>query len=163
MEDYKLWLGWLAAASVVMFVGSLLAVPAILIRLPADYFTHPRRRTAVPAGWPVVGYYGWRMTKNVAGVVLIFMGAAMLVLPGQGILSMLIGLSLLDFPGKFRLERWIATRPPIRRSLDWIRQRYQRPAFRWPGHVSDVEDPLHVTKPAEAGHPRNDGSSGSAD
>jgi len=136
MEDYKLWLGWLAAASVVMFIGSVLAVPAILIRLPDDYFTHRRRKPAVPTGWPIVGYYGWRLAKNGAGMILVIMGLAMLVLPGQGILSLLIGVSLLDFPGKFALERWIVTRPPIRRSLDWIRHRYQRPAFRW--HEDDV-------------------------
>jgi len=55
--------------------------------------------------------------------VLLLMGIAMLVLPGQGILTMLIGISLLDFPGKRTLEKKIVCHPSVHRAIDKIRQR----------------------------------------
>jgi hypothetical protein len=55
------------------------------------------------------------------------MGLAMLVLPGQGILTILIGVMLLDFPGKRRWELWLIRRRGVRHSIDWIRQRAARP------------------------------------
>jgi len=52
---------------------------------------------------------------------------AMLVLPGQGLLTMFISLMLLDFPGKRRLEQSIVRRPIILRSINWLRERHHRP------------------------------------
>jgi len=54
-------------------------------------------------------------------------GIAMLVLPGQGILAILGGIELMDFPGKYRLERWIVSRPAVLRSVNWLRRRMGRP------------------------------------
>jgi hypothetical protein len=47
----------------------------------------------------------------------------MLLVPGQGLLSIAVALVLLDFPGKYRFERWLATRPAVWRSLNWLRRR----------------------------------------
>ena len=54
-------------------------------------------------------------------------GAAMLVLPGQGILTILAGVMLLDFPGRHRLVCWIVTRHAVLNSLNWVRRRAGRP------------------------------------
>lgn len=132
MDSTEAALWWLCAASVVMFVASLLAIPAIITRLPADYFNHEWRRAAKPAGTPRVLYYGWLVLKNLIGAVLVAMGIAMLVLPGQGVLSVLIGLSLLNFPGKYHVERYIVSRKVVFRSLNWIRRRANKPPFRTP-------------------------------
>ena len=48
-------------------------------------------------------------------------GIAMLVLPGQGVLAILIGIMLLDVPGKYRFERWLVMRPPVWRAVAWLR------------------------------------------
>jgi len=53
-------------------------------------------------------------------------GIIMLVLPGQGIFTILIGIMLLNFPGKYRLERWIVARRPVLRSINWLRRRAGR-------------------------------------
>ena len=50
----------------------------------------------------------------------------MLVLPGQGILTILVGFTLLDFPGKFRLQRWIVTRRGVLESINWVRKKAGR-------------------------------------
>ena len=57
-------------------------------------------------------------------------GLAMLVLPGQGLLTILIGLMLLDFPGKRRLERRIVARPAILAMLNRMRARRGRDPLR---------------------------------
>jgi hypothetical protein len=60
---------------------------------------------------------------NAAGSLFIVAGIAMLVLPGQGVITIVVGLLLIDFPGKFRLERWLARRRPLMRGITWIRSR----------------------------------------
>ena len=117
----------LAALSVVMFFGSLAAIPVLLARMPADYFarsespfTSWRRRHPVAGGVLLVA-------RNVLGVVLLLAGMAMMVLPGQGIITVLVALTLLNFPGKRRLELWIIRRRQVRGAIDWIRRRAGRP------------------------------------
>ncbi|TWT79936.1 putative transmembrane protein (PGPGW) [Planctomycetes bacterium CA13] len=127
-RDEIFW--FLAASSVVMFVGSLIAVPAIIVRLPEDYFAHRHRHPIKPSGKRIGMHYVWLAGKNLLGVAFVVMGIAMLVLPGQGILSMLIGLSLLNFPGKYHLEQLIVSRDPVLRSLNWIRHRAGKPSLR---------------------------------
>ena len=70
--------------------------------------------------------------KNTLGAVLVLGGLAMLVLPGQGVLSILIGTSLLSLPGKRRLERWIVRSRAVMRGLNWIRRRAGQPPLEPP-------------------------------
>ncbi len=49
--------------------------------------------------------------------------AVMLVTPGQGIVTLLIGLLLMNFPGKYRVERWLVLQPGVLRGLNWLRQK----------------------------------------
>jgi hypothetical protein len=72
------------------------------------------------------------IAKNLLGLVLIIAGIAMLVLPGQGLLTIVVGVVLMNFPGKYRLERWLATRRPVWRSLNWLRRRASRPELQRP-------------------------------
>ncbi len=118
---------WLGGASVLVFLGTLAAVPWLVARIPHDYFAHPRRPPALwanrhPAlrGLLIAG-------KNLLGAVFVVVGLTMLVLPGQGVLTILAGLVLLDVPGKYRLERWAVGRRPVLRSLNWLRRRAGRP------------------------------------
>ena len=75
--------------------------------------------------------------KNVGGWLFILAGTVMLVLPGQGIITMVVGVMLIDFPGKFRLERWLAARRPLMRALNWMRRRAGRPPLQVPGNPPD--------------------------
>jgi hypothetical protein len=63
----------------------------------------------------------------VIGFVLLAAGIAMLVLPGQGILTMLIGISLVDFPGKRQLERKLIGQPAVLNAINKMRQRFGQP------------------------------------
>lgn len=109
-----------------MFVGSLVAIPWILVRLPADYFD-----TRVPRHWmkgrhPVLRATGL-LAKNIIGFVFLLAGIVMLVLPGQGVLTILIGVSLLDFPGKRRLEAQLVRQRLVLQAINAVRHRFDRP------------------------------------
>jgi archaellum biogenesis protein FlaJ (TadC family) len=113
----------LTLSSVVMFVGSLLAVPWLIARAPRDFFTRDERAHKQQIALPL------KLLKNLAGVVLIGAGVAMLLLPGQGVLTLLVGLALIDAPGKHALLVRIARRASIMRALNYFRRRAKREPF----------------------------------
>ncbi len=47
--------------------------------------------------------------------------------PGQGLLMVLIGLMLVDFPGRRRVEKALARRPGILATVNRLRARFSRP------------------------------------
>jgi len=116
----------LTALSIVFFVGSLIAIPFILVRLPTDFFD-----TRVPRRWmedhhPVLRMLG-HVVKNVVGAIFLFAGFLMLFLPGQGILTMLIGITMLDFPGKRKLEAKMIGQPAVLSTINNMRQKFGKP------------------------------------
>ncbi len=127
LRDYQGWLWGLGLLSIGTFVFSLVALPLVIVRLPADYFVSrplrdwPARRPALHLLLVVL--------KNMLGYVFVVAGVAMLVLPGQGLLTILIGVMLLDFPGKRRLERRIIQIPRLMQAANWMRVRYGQPPF----------------------------------
>jgi hypothetical protein len=116
----------LGVGSIVLFVVTLVAMPLLVAWIPADYFVRRRRPRLLETGH-FLFWLLWRIAKNAAAVILILMGIAMLVLPGQGILTILVGLVLLDFPRKRALERWLVCLPRVRRAANWIRRKAGRP------------------------------------
>lgn len=115
----------------VLFVASILAtviiVPAVLIRLPADYFKSDGERPQPFSKYPAPVRMALLIGKNILGVSLVVLGIAMLVLPGQGVIVILIGVLLLDFPGKQKIERWLISRGPILKFANWLRRKGHKP------------------------------------
>lgn len=123
LEAWAEGLGWLAALSALTFAGSLLVIPLVAARIPADYFcTHRRGRTRWRRRRPLLRL-GVLVLKNILGLVLFLAGVLMLFLPGQGLLTIFLGVMLMDFPGKYRLERFVISRGPVLRGINWLRQR----------------------------------------
>lgn len=126
LGDHTGWLVVAAIGSVVVFALSIVVTPMLVARLPADYFAHDTRPPGtldrLPPAWR------WTLTvgKNLLGALLLIAGLAMLVLPGQGLLTMFAGAMLIDLPGKYRVECWLVRRRPIARSLNWLRRRRNR-------------------------------------
>jgi hypothetical protein len=109
---------WLFMLSV---IASIIAVPCVIVGLPADYF-HPDRPPQPPLGQlPAAIRAPLLIAKNLLGLALVVMGLVFLVLPGQGVIVILIGVSLLDFPRKRQLERWLISREPILNLANWLR------------------------------------------
>lgn len=112
------------ATSVAAILLSMIAIPIVAIKLPKDYFAHEKRPSSKGRG---AGGMALRIGKNILGWVLVVAGVAMLVLPGQGIIAVLIGLMLVDFPGKFRVLKWIVKKDKVRNTLNWIRRKAGKP------------------------------------
>jgi hypothetical protein len=114
---------WIGVISVVYFIVSLFAVRFLIVRIPADYFLEPgsvviRTRSRFMA-------VALRIGRNLCGVVVILIGLIMSVpgVAGQGFLTILLGLSLTDFPGKRTLELRIVRQPLIYRTITSIREK----------------------------------------
>ena len=114
---------------VLTFVVSLGAVAAVFVRLPADYF---RDDYVSPFDGPhsVVRWTGW-IVKNVVGALLVLLGLLLSLpgIPGQGLLTILIGVMLLNFPGKRRLERRLVSLPRVLAAINALRARFGKPAL----------------------------------
>lgn len=114
---------WLAIASAVIFVVSLATLPWLVAKIPSDYFCHHQRS---PAEWkqrhPFVRILSLIM-KNLLGLILIAGGIIMLFTPGQGLLTILMGIVLMDYPGKYALERRVVSIPAIYSGLNWLRRK----------------------------------------
>jgi hypothetical protein len=122
---HLLW--WMGVGSAFVFVISLLSLPWLVAQIPDDYFVPKKRQ---PTQWktrqPLIRLV-ILIGKNCLGYVLLLGGILMLFLPGQGLLTMITGLLLIDYPGKFRLERRIVNTPAVLKSLNWLRAKANKP------------------------------------
>jgi hypothetical protein len=117
------------ALFVVTFAASLAVAAYVVVQLPATYFCDD---CPPDAGWARRHFllrWTFRVLKNVLGVVLVVLGILLSLpgVPGQGALTVLLGIMLLDFPGRRRLERYVVTRPSVLRTVNRLRARYGRP------------------------------------
>ena len=116
---------WGLAISVVLAIGSLALATAIVVGWRPDRFTRdapPSTAHPVLRALALVG-------KNVAGVVVFLLGVIMALpgIPGQGVLTMIIGVTLLDFPGKRAFERRMLRHPRVLHAINRLRARFNRP------------------------------------
>jgi hypothetical protein len=127
------WTGWhLAVAAVVLGVASavvsVVVIGYVLSRLPADYFVNPAARRREGRRHPVLRF-ALALVRNALGAFLIALGVILSLpgVPGQGILTILMGVMLVDFPGKHRAERWLLTRPGVLGGVNRLRAKLGRP------------------------------------
>jgi archaellum biogenesis protein FlaJ (TadC family) len=121
LEAHPEVLGWLGLGSLAAFVVTLLALPVLVARLPRDYFHHRHREHDYNRDNDPGAHYILVVFKNLLGFLIVLAGVAMLVLPGQGLLTILIGLVVMDFPGKYALERRLVSYPSVFRGANWLR------------------------------------------
>jgi hypothetical protein len=124
LQGHSSLLVWLFVLSIGSLVVTALLLPVVVRRLPPDYFTATRRELASQRS--LLQWTG-HVAKNALGMVFVLAGIAMLVLPGQGLLTILIGLLLVDFPGKRALERHFVRRRGVLEFLNRMRARHGRP------------------------------------
>jgi hypothetical protein len=117
-------IGTVLVVFVVTCAASLAVVILFVVRIPADYLSTGRR----PPTRPIVVRVAIAILKNVAGVALVLVGIVLSFpgIPGQGILTILVGLMLTDLSGVRKLERVLARRPSVRRALDTVRAKFGR-------------------------------------
>jgi len=125
-------LAYLGMLSFITFFLTLLLVPVLIIQMPADYFLYDRKdlkqfRREHPFVRIITA-----VIKNIFGVIFICAGLAMLVLPGQGVITILIGITLISFPKKRALECRIIEQRTVVRTLNWIRTKADKPPLELP-------------------------------
>jgi len=113
-----------------IFVGSftlsLLIVAIVMVKIPENYFSSHYQHDFLPnSSW--LTRWGAVVGKNIAGLILVIAGIIMLVGPGQGVLTILIGLILMDIPGKRPLEARLIKRPIILAAVNNFRAKYNKP------------------------------------
>ena len=127
MTNNEQLLVWSGIISLIVFIASLLSLPWLVAQIPEDYFLSDKRQ---PTQWkdhhPLVRLLAL-IGKNLVGFGLILAGILMLFLPGQGILTLVMGALLMDYPGKFQLERKIVKTPAILKGLNWLRAKANKP------------------------------------
>ena len=124
-SNYYDFFFWLGVASSIIFLGSLLSIGWLVSLIPSDYFVN-RKESKFKLNYPVA----WIISiiiKNIFGYILILGGILMLVLPGQGLITIFIGLMLSNYPGKYSIEKRIIATPKILKSINWLRKRSNEP------------------------------------
>jgi hypothetical protein len=113
--------------AVASFVGTTALTVWFVVKLPADYFVLQRQprsdsRTSV-------SHWAQLLLRNLLALGLIGLGIVLSLpgVPGQGLLTILLGVMLSDFPGKERLERKIVSYPKVLAALNRLRERFGKP------------------------------------
>jgi ABC-type phosphate transport system permease subunit len=116
------------AIFVVTFLVSLTLVSIILVKLPADHFKKDQETKFWSGPRPALGAAGI-IGKNILGILLVVVGIVLSIpgVPGQGLLTILLGIMLVDFPGKRRLEQKLLAREEVRKTINRLRARFDKP------------------------------------
>ena len=130
LEGHEILLYRLGALSLISFLAGILIIPILVARMDPRYFVRDGS-IRIPAKGGL-GHWIKRVGKNALGGALLFAGFVMLFVPGQGLLTMLIGLTLIDFPGKTQLQRKVVQIRAVRHSLNWMRLRKGREKLIFP-------------------------------
>lgn len=132
-REHEVFFAWVVAISIAMLLLSILITPFILIRMGEDYFLNDRQ---IPEDSFKDQHPALRLSalalKNLLGFILVLAGIAMLALPGQGLLTIFMGLMLMNFPGKRALELRIIRLPKVLKSINWIRAKADHPPLKLP-------------------------------
>ncbi len=104
----------------------LILTPLFFILIKEDYFVDYSKKEKPESSWLVI----FRIPKNIVGVLLVVFGIILLFLPGQGLLTILIGFVLLDFPKKRELILKLVSKKAVFDSINWIRTKAHKPPIK---------------------------------
>jgi len=116
--------------SVATLIMTFIMLPVMITRLPQNYFVSDERPS--PLSRILIVHWILMALKNALGFAFVLLGIVLLFLPGQGLLTLIIGLTIMNYPGKFAIERWLAMRPHVLPALNWLRTRYGQPPLDQP-------------------------------
>ncbi len=122
----------LGSLSIFILIISVFMMVLIISFLPEDYFKSENRNlisSVQNSRYPLLKLLVL-ITKNFFGVLLLLSGILMLVLPGQGILTIITGLVFMDYPGKYKFERKLLRQKGVINSINWIRSRLSKPSLK---------------------------------
>jgi hypothetical protein len=122
LEKNSYILLYLGVFSFCIFFIIIFGIKYFAAKIPQDYFKNKQRVSKLKES-SIVLWLFYMITKNLIGYIFIVLGILALVLPGQGILMILIGLVMSNYPGKQNLERRIISIKTVRRGINWLRKK----------------------------------------
>ncbi len=128
VSNYKTYILWLATISLFVFIFSLVSIKWLVALIPTDYFVK-KNISKSKKSYSLL----WLMSiivKNIIGYTLILGGILMLVLPGQGLFTILMGLILSNYPGKYTIEKKFISIPSILKTVNWLRKKSNKPRLK---------------------------------
>ena len=125
---YKNLILWFGSISLFVFLFSLLSINWLVSLIPEDYFINKKDSKIKTNN--ILIWYIVLVFKNLIGYSLILGGIMMLVLPGQGLFTIIIGLMMSNYPGKYSLEKKFIAIPTILKSINWLRRKSNKPPIR---------------------------------
>ncbi len=125
-------------ASGVLFLTSLILIPFAVLRIPEDYFIRTKQQPGESGAGrirrpPIAWRAAWLIVRNILGVLFLILGGLLLVLPGPGWLTILVGIALIEFPLKHKLEMKILSLPVVRNAVNSYRVKKNKPPILFPG------------------------------
>ena len=125
---YKNLILWFGSISLFVFLFSLLSIKWLVSLIPEDYFINKKDSKIKTNN--ILIWYIVLVFKNLIGYSLILGGIMMLVLPGQGLFTIIIGLMMSNYPGKYSIEKKFIAIPTILKSINWLRRKSNKPPIR---------------------------------
>ena len=120
IDDYKSIIFWLGLLSFLIFIFSLVTIKWLVALIPSDYFLS-KKDSKFKSKYPFIWLISM-IIKNIIGYVLIIGGMLMLLLPGQGLFTIFIGLMMSNYPGKYYIEKKIIAIPSVLKTINWLRK-----------------------------------------
>ena len=125
---YKNLIFWFGSISLFVFIFSLISIKWLVALIPEDYFIN--KKDSKIKNNSLVAWYFFLILRNLVGYSLILGGIVMLVLPGQGLFTIIIGLILSNYPGKYYIEKKFIAIPSILKSINWLRKKSNKPPIK---------------------------------
>ena len=97
-----------------------------MIKIPADYFSSNYAKEAESDRHFTIRWTAL-IIKNIIGFLLIIAGIIMIFTPGPGVPTILLGLIMMDIPGKRPFEARLINRPMVLSAVNDLRAKYNKP------------------------------------
>lgn len=130
-DQLSIILQFFAATSILTFVVSIVCIPLLVGRLPSNFFQLPQESSTYITKQLSPISICILLLRNLTGTCLLLAGIIMLFLPGQGLITIIIGLGLMTFPYKNQLLYKMTRPETVQKSLDWIRKKMNKESFEW--------------------------------
>ncbi len=128
LQDNGLAITAISALGVLLLIATVFATPRLVAALPSDYFRKQRPAPASRSLWRLA----ITLVRNLAGITLVLFGLVLLITPGPGLVCLVLGLALCEFPGKHVILRRVVGSPNVFATLNWLRRRARQAPFLHP-------------------------------
>lgn len=118
-----LWGGLITLITIIISYGAIIYG---MIKIPADYFSSSYAKEIKTDSHFSIRWAAL-IIKNIIGFLLILAGIVMIFTPGPGVPTILLGLIMMDIPGKRPLEARLINRPMVLTAVNDLRAKYKKP------------------------------------